>query len=86
VASEVNIQQKIIDNAARDLAEHIDFGLIADLLVDECGWTRIESSRPLERTVFEWLNVNCKHHWKHRGDVILFESVKDANWFTLKWS
>ena len=81
----MNIQQKIIDNAARDLAEHIDFNLIADLLVSECGWTKVESSRPVEKDILNWLKVNCKHHWKHRGDVVLFESVKDANWFILKW-
>ena len=82
----MNLEEEMINKAGKEFADQIDFNILADLLVDECGWTRIESSRPLERTVFEWMNVNCKHHWKHRGDVILFESIKDANWLTLKWS
>jgi len=82
----MNIEQEIYENAARDLAEHIDFNLIADLLVSECGWTRVESSRPVEKDMLNWLKLNCKLHWKHRGDVLLFESVKDANWFVLRWS
>ena len=81
----MNLEEEMINKAGKEFADQIDFNILADLLVDECGWTRIESSRLLERTVFEWMNVNCKHQWKHRRDVILFESVKDANWFTLKW-
>jgi len=82
----MNIQQEIYENAARDLAEHIDFNLIADLLVSECGWTKMESSVPVDRDMIDWLNANCKLHWKCRGDIVLFESAKDANWFILRWS
>jgi hypothetical protein len=82
----MNIEQEIINKAGKELAEHIDFGLISDLLVSECGWTKVESSKPVERDMINWLNVNCKLHWKCRGDILLFESVKDANWFVLRWS
>lgn len=82
----MNIQQQIYDDAARDFAEAIDFGILEDILVNDCGWTRVESPSPADKNIVDWLQLHCKDHWKRRGDIILFESVKDANWFILRWS
>ena len=82
----MNKMQELYDEAARNIAEQIDFEIIEGILVDECGWTKIESPSPAEKVIVEWLHLHCKNRWKRRGDVILFESVKDANWFTLRWS
>lgn len=78
-------QKQLIDEAAREMAEAIDFEVLCDVLVNGCGWTLLVSPVFPEQGLVNWLHQNCKGRWKRRGDIIVFESKKDANWFTLKW-
>lgn len=83
----MNETDKIINQAADDLAAEIDFGIIADHLVDH-GWVKVtlqpmtwETSDRIDLWVMK--NVKGRHHT--RGLVWIFENPEDATWFNLRW-
>ena len=80
----------MIDQAGKQMAEEIDFGVISDLLVESSGWSKIvlDTLGSNERAVDmkEWLHIECKKQWKHLGRIFIFESKDDAALFKLTWS
>jgi hypothetical protein len=84
----MNIEQDIIDQAGKQIADEIDREVLWGML-QAIGWTRVmlpNDTAMLNATLIkEWLAVNCKQpHERYRSDFI-FENVRDANWFTLRW-
>jgi hypothetical protein len=83
-----SIEQEIINRAGKQMAEEIDFGILADLL-KEIGWVEIEFEPHVESILLyeiqNWMQDNCKGLFRSRGKRFLFELEKDASWFLLKW-
>jgi hypothetical protein len=83
-----SIEQEIINRAGKQMAEEIDFGILADLL-KEIGWVEIEFEPHVESIlsyeIQNWIRNNCKGLFRSRGKRFLFELEKDASWFLLKW-
>lgn len=79
-----------IDQAGQNIAKDIDFGVLASMLVSSCGWTTVElpSLRSNDNAIdiANWLNLECKAHWRHRGRTFVFESKDEAALFKLTWS
>ena len=73
--------------AAKEIADEIDAKIMFDMLA-ETGWTRVQLSR-LPRTITSeintWMHTECKHHWKRRGPIWIFESREEAALFRLTW-
>lgn len=81
-------QDQIISSIAKQMADDIDKELLWGMLVSS-GWTRV--SAPITKSLAayaelsDWLSANCKQSYKRGGSEFIFESVKDANWFILRW-
>lgn len=82
-----NLEQQILDNAGKELQYEIDFQILSNMLC-EIGWTRVV----LQPMTWEqgaeidgWVETNVKGHHETMGLVWVFEEVKDANWFSLRW-
>lgn len=77
-----------VNKAAAELAEEIDFSIIADMLV-ESGWTSVEVpfwvSNKQAVDVDTWLFFTCKGEYKKHDRRFIFELTQDANWFKLRW-
>lgn len=83
------MQDQIIEEAGRQMAEEIDFGVMAMLLVDSCGWTKVEldtlGSNNRAIHINDWLLLECKNQWKKHGRTFVFESRDEAALFKLTW-
>lgn len=81
------LEPEIIEAAARELADDIDFQVMRELLL-ESGW----SEAVLKPMTWEqsaeidiWTSQNIKKGFYTRGLVWLFKDAKEATWFRLKW-
>ena len=79
-----------IDQAGQDLAKEHDFEVLTNMLVSACGWVKVElpslRSNGNAIDIANWLNLECKAHWRHRGRTFVFESQDEAALFKLTWS
>ena len=79
-----------IDHAGQNMAKDIDFEVLANMLVSACGWVKVEMpslrSNGNAIDIANWLNLECKAHWRHRGRTFVFESKDEAALFKLTWS
>jgi hypothetical protein len=70
------------------MAAEIDFTVLCGMLVD-IGWHKV-ILRPMTwetgAEIDAWLEQHVQGHYETMGLVFVFESAKDANWFTLRWS
>lgn len=81
------LHEQVIAQAAERLARDIDAEVLRGIYIGS-GWHEVV----LEPMTFEkgdaidlWVHKNIKgNHWTH-GLVWLFENVKDANWFKIRW-
>lgn len=77
-----------VSKAAKELAEEIDFSVLADML-EESGWVSVElpfwtnSKDPVDVEV--WLFHTCKGEYKKYKRRYLFKNAQDATWFKLRW-
>lgn len=83
------LEEQYADRAAKEMAEEIDWELISDMMV-AVGWTKVTLSRfrvaGATHDMNSWLHNECKHHWKHRANIWVFESREEAALFKLTWS
>jgi hypothetical protein len=83
------LQEQLIKEAGRKIAEEVDFGVVCSLLVD-IGWVKVEfdtlGSNKHAIDINNWLHTECKKHWKHHGRTFVFESKNEAALFKLTWS
>lgn len=84
-----SIIDELVQRAAKELQEEIDFRVMADLY-KQSGWTEIEFDSwhlvSLDNPVRQWLRGNSKGHYINRGKRFLFERESDAINFVLRWS
>lgn len=84
-----HLEEQIAEELAEKMMSDIDYNILSDMLV-KLGWQRrFVRYQPPEKSwvlVKDWAEKNCKgRHQEHNG-VWLFEDVRDANWFTLRWA
>jgi hypothetical protein len=82
-------EEQVLNDQVRKIADHMDFGVISMLLVDSCGWTKVELEALLpapKLEILEWTNTNCAKRFMNSGKEFIFEDKHDALVFKLKWS
>jgi hypothetical protein len=82
------LEDQIMDRAAKQMADEIDFEVLCSLLAD-IGWTKVmldtlgSNSRAWD--IKDWLSAECKKEYKQRGRSFVFESKDEAALFKLTW-
>lgn len=84
----MNIEDEIIEQAGKEMAQDIDREILWGML-EGLGWTRVNISSKTAMIhatkIQEWLCINCKEPYeKYRSDFI-FNSDKEAMLFILAW-
>lgn len=78
IASKMSIQMQI------EIDREILWGMLSEM-----GWHRVMLSPFTENTqavdILNWLEEHCKEPYECSGRDFIFESQKDATWFTLRW-
>ena len=90
LAGEPLMFKDIIDNAAQQLQEEIDWEVLCGIL-KEVDWVEIKLEWPrmsesLAHEIKEWCRANLKGDYKARGRTWMFSQKKDATLFVLRWS
>ena len=86
----MNLEDEIVKTLSKEIAKGIDFEILTTILVDSCGWTKVElpnkflSASGIE--LHEWRKKNLTGNWKAHENVWLFEKSEDAVIFSLRWS
>jgi len=82
------LDAEMIEAKSKEMADEIDREVLWGML-QGMGWTRVmlpNDTAMLNATVIkEWLSLNCKRSHEHYRSDFLFEDVRDANWFKLRW-
>jgi len=83
----MNLEEQIINDAGKAIANEIDFEILCTMLI-EIGWKKIVL-RPMTwengYEIDEWTAKHIKGHFETMGLVWIFEDEEDANWFALRW-
>jgi hypothetical protein len=83
------LEEYVLDEQCRKIADHMDFGVMSSLLIDACGWTKVELEAlfPAPKVeILAWANANCAKRFMNSGKEFIFENANDALIFKLKWS
>jgi len=84
----MTIEDEIADKMAEQMSREVDREVLWGML-EGMGWTRVMLPRLIDNhhaiDIAYWLEANCKKAFERNGRDFIFESVKDANWFTLRW-
>lgn len=84
----MNVEQEIIDKAAKNLADEIDWGILADIYLSS-GWTEVVVSNYTQKYrqgMADWIYENIKGHKTGYRERWLFKDAKDATFFSLRWA
>lgn len=82
------LEDEMADILAKEIAREIDDGIMSNILV-ETGWIPVQfyyKDNYHANDVNFWLLENCKNKWRRLGSDYLFEDVKEAEWFILRWT
>jgi hypothetical protein len=78
------IQEELGKEMARETDREVLWGMLQGI-----GWTRVMLPRLIDNhhaiDITYWLEENCRQAFERNGRDFLFENVKDANWFKLRW-
>lgn len=84
----MTLEEELANKMGNQMAHEIDREILWGML-EGMGWTRVMLPRLIDNhhaiDITYWLEENCRHAVKREGRDFLFESVKDANWFKLRW-
>ena len=83
----MTLEEQIINDAGKQLANEIDFEILCSMLI-ELGWTKVILKPMTWEDGYEvdnWVEHNIKGHFETMGLVWVFEKEQDANWFKLRW-
>jgi hypothetical protein len=85
-----NISSTVIDQAAKNMADDIDFEILMDILCSgKNKWTKVVLKPMTWEDGLEidgWVEQNVKGKYRNRGLVWIFENASDANWFIIRWN
>jgi hypothetical protein len=83
-----DLMDRILDDKAQAMANDIDREVLWGML-EGMGWTRVMIPTLTDNMhaidIGYWLDANCKNSFERNGRDFLFEDIKDANWFKLRW-
>jgi hypothetical protein len=83
------MQDEILDELGEKMHSAIDFEILTDILVNACGWHRVELDRFRDNRqavdIANWCHDTVKNKWKRSGCHFVFEDQGDAVNFTLRW-
>ena len=82
-----DLEQSIINNAAKRMSDEIDFQVLTGFLT-EIGWTKVvltPMTTEVSCSIDKWIADNIKGNFETMGLVWVFERKEDASWFVLKW-
>ena len=84
----MTLEDEIADKMAEQMSREVDREILWCML-QGMGWTRVMLPRLIDNhhaiDITYWLEENCRQAFERNGRDFLFESVKDANWFKLRW-
>jgi len=84
----MTLEDEIADKMAEQMSREVDREILWGML-QGMGWTRVMLPRLIDNhhaiDITYWLEENCRQAFERNGRDFLFESVKDANWFKLRW-
>jgi len=84
----MNIEEEMINRASKQMAQDIDREVLWGML-QGIGWTRVMlptmGNGEQAVDIIVWLENNCKKAYERNGRDFIFEDIKDANWFILRW-
>lgn len=85
----MNLQEQIINELSEQMCSQVDFEILTDVLVNSCGWYRVELERFENNRhaidVVTWCREKIRGEWKRNGCKFIFEEQKDAVNFIFKW-
>ena len=85
----MSVQDEILEELDEKMHSAMDFEILTDILVNACGWHRVEldSFRDNRQAVdiANWCHDTLKNKWKRSGCHFVFEDQGDAVNFTLRW-
>lgn len=85
----MNLEDEIAEELSNQIRKEIDFEVLVDVLVNACGWHRVDMERFEDNRqavdITTWCHDNAQGNWKRNGCKFVFEDSKDAVMFTLKW-
>jgi hypothetical protein len=85
----MNLEEEIANELSQQMCSKIDFQILGNMLVEACGWHRVEIINRPELTtmlnISEWVETHCKGKHMRRDRTYVFEKQSDAVNFTLKW-
>lgn len=88
MAANVNVDQKVIDDMAKRMADEIDREVLWGMLKD-LGWHRVMIDRLVDNKhaidITIWLKENVKNPYERRGRDFIFSAERDATMFILRW-
>jgi hypothetical protein len=85
-----DLEKEMIEKAGNEVARSINQEVLWGML-EGLGWTRVMITRLEDNEhavdITHWLDdkSNIKQAYERSGRDFLFESVKDANWFKMRW-
>ena len=84
------LEEYVLSEQIRKISDHMDFGVMSMLLIDSCGWTKVDLEpwipNVTEEEILAWSNATCAHRFMHNQHHFVFEDKQDALMFKLKWS
>ena len=80
----VDLEQEFADTIAKQIAEQLDWDILAEILISK-GWTRVTRSPMFNEDVKGWLETVRIGHVRSMGEDWLFEKEQDAIMFSLRW-
>lgn len=85
----MNLQEQIANELGEQMSSALDFVILSDILVNACGWQKVELERFQNNQhavdITTWCHDNIKNEWKRNGCHFIFEDIGDAVHFTLRW-
>ena len=81
------LEDEIAESIATEIAKEIDDGIMADILVMN-GWTSVAffyKDNYHAVGVTHWLMENCPGKWRRLNSFYVFEDIREAEWFILRW-
>lgn len=86
---EKRIIDELVNRAAKELQEEIDFNVLAELFLQD-GWTEVKfdphCTAATAHAIKQWIDWACNGPVTSRGTRYLFREKSDAINFLLKWA
>lgn len=85
----MNLEEEIANELATGMQSEMDFHILSDMLVQSCGWTRVNILKQQDNNhsidIRDWCRENTKNPYEYRGTSYVFQDRGDAINFSLRW-